>query len=141
MHPAGPLWEKKDTWSIPKGELDESEDHIVAAKREFEEEVGVPAPTGGLIDLGIMKSGSKTNFVWAVEGEVDLSNFKSNTFAMEWPPKSGIIQEYPEVDHGEWFDLDTAKKKLFKSQINFINRLAEHLQIELPSEAEQQSLL
>jgi predicted NUDIX family NTP pyrophosphohydrolase len=138
VHPAGPIWGKKDVWSIPKGEHDKGEEPLEAAYREFEEEVGIRPPAGELIELGSLKASDKENFIWALEAEVDLSNFKSNTFTMEWPPKSGKQQEFPEVDLAEWFDLATAKTKLFKSQIGFIDRLAEKLNVELPT---QQSLL
>lgn len=129
VHPAGPFWAHKDTWSIPKGELDESEDHQTAAYREFKEEVGITLdPTLPLIDLGTSKqSNGKVNYIWSVETEVDLSQFSCNTFTMEWPPRSGTLQEFPENDRADWFDLVTAKRKLFKNQIVFIERLAEHL--------------
>jgi predicted NUDIX family NTP pyrophosphohydrolase len=126
-HPGGPIWGHKDSWTIPKGELDEAEDHLAAAFREFEEEVGITPPVGELIDLGTIKSGSKTNFIWAVEGMMDVSKFSSNTFTMEWPLRSGIIAEFPENDRAAWFDLATAKKKLFNGQVGFIDRLADHL--------------
>ncbi|HTB48789.1 MAG TPA: NUDIX domain-containing protein [Verrucomicrobiae bacterium] len=142
VHPAGPFWAKKDTWSIPKGELDEGEDHLAAAFREFEEELGMLPPAGELLELGSMKqSGGKTNYIWAVEGEFNVKLFKGNTFTMEWPPKSGQQQEFPENDRAAWFDLATAKRKLFKAQIVFIDRLAERLKIEMTPEPEQQSLL
>jgi predicted NUDIX family NTP pyrophosphohydrolase len=138
VHPAGPIWSKKDVWSIPKGEHEQDEDHIGAAYREFEEELGVKPPGGELINLGSLKASAKENFIWALEGEIDLSQFKSNFFEMEWPPKSGQVQQFPEVDRAEWFSLDVAKNKLFKNQVGFIDRLAEHLGTNL---AEQQSLL
>ena len=140
VHPAGPLWAHKDKWLLPKGEVDErDEDHLAAAKREFLEETGSPVPEGELIDLGEAKGGSKTNHIWTVEGEFDTETFTCNTFTMEWPPKSGNIQEFPECDRAEWFDLPTAKEKLFKSQNVFIDRLAEHLGLP-PVESSQASL-
>jgi predicted NUDIX family NTP pyrophosphohydrolase len=138
VHPAGPIWGKKDVWSIPKGEHKPDEDHIAAAFREFEEELGVKPPEGKLIELGSLKANDKENFIWALDGEVNLSQFKSNLFEMEWPPKSGQMQKFPEVDRAEWFRLEVAKNKLFKNQIGFIDRLAEHLGVDLPG---QQSLL
>jgi len=144
VHPGGPFWGKKDTWSIPKGELEAGEDQKAAVAREFEEEVGAKPPAGKLIDLGTSKSsGSKTNYVWAVEGDVDLTKFKCNTFTMEWPPKSGQQQEFPENDRAAWFDLASAKSKLFKSQVGFVDKLAEILgvTVEIKPEPEQQSLL
>ena len=142
VHPGGPLWGHKDSWSIPKGELDEGEEHLIAARREFEEEVGVTVPAGELLDLGSVKqSNGKVNFIWAVEGDVDLAKFHCNTFTMEWPPKSGIMAEFPENDRAGWFDLATANRKLFKHQLTFIDRLAEHLHVDVPTDSEQQSLL
>lgn len=129
VHPAGPLWAHKDSWQIPKGEVDDNEELIDAAKREFEEEIGIIVPQGEWFELGSAKTSSKMNHIWLLipKGEVDLSDFHSNTFTMEWPPKSGKMQEFPECDKAEWFDLKAAKQKLFKSQIIFIDRLAELL--------------
>ena len=142
VHPAGPFWAKKDSWSIPKGELDEGEDYLTAAKREFIEETGIEPLSGEFVDLGAIKqSGGKTNFIWAIEGDPDLTNFHSNTFSMEWPPNSGQHQEFPEVDRAQWFDLEAAKRKLFKAQAGFIDRLIEKLDIALPADPEQQFLL
>jgi len=142
VHLAGPMWAKRDCWSIPKGELDEDEDHLEAAFREFEEELGSAPPVGELIELGSLKSsGNKMNYIWAIEGDFDVTTFKSNTFTMEWPPKSGQQQEFLENDRAAWFDLPTAKRKLFKSQIDFIDRLAERLAVEMQPDPEQQSLL
>lgn len=141
VHPAGPLWAHKDKWLLPKGEVDDGDDgRIETAKREFEEETGCKVPDGELIDLGEAKGGSKLNHIRALEGEIDLSKFHSNTFKMEWPPKSGKMQEYPECDRAEWFDLVTAKEKLFTTQNMFIDRLAEHLGMG-PVEPAQTALL
>jgi predicted NUDIX family NTP pyrophosphohydrolase len=125
VHPAGPIWAHKDLWSIPKGRLEIGEDHLSAAKREFLEEVGLPVPIGPLIDLGSSLVGSPMNFVWAVEGEVDVSKFACNTFTMEWPPKSGVIQEFLENDRAEWFPLAIAADKIFQTQRIFLERLAD----------------
>jgi len=144
VHPGGPFWAKKDSWSIPKGELEADEELLSGARREFEEEVGFPPPKGELIDLGESKqSGGKINFIWAVEGDVDLKNFQSNNFTMEWPPKSGQQQEFPENDRAAWYDLTTARSKLFKAQASFIDKLAEALNVtvEIETKLEQQSLL
>ena len=128
VHPAGPFWAKKDSWSIPKGNVEAGEDYIAAAHREFKEETNVDLPAGELIDLGSEKqSSSQVNYIWALEADPDLSDFKSNNFTMEWPPRSGKTQEFPEVDRAEWFDISTAKDKLFKAQVAFIDRLNEHL--------------
>lgn len=140
VHPAGPLWAHKDKWLLTKGEVEDGEDELAAAKREFQEETGSPAPEGEAIDLGEAKGGNKINRIWAIEGEIDLSSFHSNTFTMEWPPKSGKLQEYPECDRAEWFDFATAKEKLFKTQNVFIDRLAEYLGLE-PVESAQTTLL
>lgn len=124
LHIGGPLWEKKDCWTIPKGELDSGETEIDAARREFQEEVGCPVPEGKLIDLGqIRQSSAKTNHIWAVEGEVDIDQFVCNEFTMEWPPHSGKIMSYPECDRAEWFDLETAQHKLLQPQREFIRLL------------------
>lgn len=140
-HPGGPLWSKKDVWSIPKGELDDGEDYRQAAFREFEEELNAKPPKGELIDLGTAKQTHKTNFIWAIEGDVDLANFKSNTFTMEWPPKSGKLQEFPENDRAAWLDMNEAKYKVFKVQQIFFDRLAEQLNVHIAESPEQQSLL
>lgn len=142
-HPGGPFWAKKDTWSIPKGELGEGEELQAAAEREFAEEVGFERPAGALIDLGQAKQSGKTNYIWAVEGDVDLNKFKSNTFTMEWPPSSGKEEEFNETDRIAWFDLATAKTKVYKYQVDYFDRLAEALgtTIEETSVPEQQTLL
>ena len=143
-HPAGPFWAKKDTWSIPKGETDEGDDLMSAAKREFKEEVGSEPPKGQFHDLGQSKQGDKINYIWAVEGDFDVSRFVcTSTFTMEWPPKSGQQQSFPENDRAQWFNLSEAKKKVYKAQIVFIDRLAQMLDINLqddPSAPAQSSL-
>jgi predicted NUDIX family NTP pyrophosphohydrolase len=105
VHPGGPLWKKKDegAWSIPKGLYEESEDALAAARREFEEETGA-ALAGEFIPLGeFRQSSAKIVSVWAVEGEFDVTKLTSNTFALEWPPKSGKINDFPEIDRAAWF--------------------------------------
>lgn len=114
VHPGGPLWAKKDAgaWSIPKGEYEDGEDPLQAARREFEEETGQTV-SGKFIELSPFKLKSgKTIYAWAVEGNVDEENIRSNTFEMEWPPRSGKRRAFPEVDRAGWFDAETAKEKL-----------------------------
>jgi predicted NUDIX family NTP pyrophosphohydrolase len=125
VHPGGPFWAKKDCgcWSIPKGEYEESEDPFAVAKREFEEETGYQV-NGEFVPLTPLKQSShKTVSAWAVEGDCDASQIRSNSFTMEWPPHSGKEQVFPEVDRAEWFTIDIARKKLFKGQLGFIEEL------------------
>lgn len=129
VHPGGPFWAKKDlaAWSIPKGEIDEAEDALAAAQREFQEETGQPV-SGPFVALGNVKqSGGKVVHVWAAEGECDPSRVVSNTFEMEWPPRSGKRATFPEVDRAEWFDLKAAVAKLHKSQAEFLTRLEQRV--------------
>jgi len=131
VHPGGPFWEKKDlgAWSIPKGEF-ETEDALATAKREFFEETGVLIE-GELIPLTPQKQKSgKIIYAWAVEGNLDASSIKSNLFEVEWPPKSGRKQLFPEVDKAEWFSFATAIQKISQGQIAFINELIEKLGID-----------
>lgn len=130
VHPGGPFWAKKDAgaWSIPKGEFDESEEPLVAAKREFSEELGLPLPDGELRTLGGVKlSSGKVVHAWALEGELDPTMIKSNTFKLEWPVKSGVIETFPEVDKAAWFTLDEAIVKINKGQIPLLQTLADQL--------------
>lgn len=130
VHPGGPFWKNKDAaaWSLPKGEIDELEDPLAVARREFAEETGSPVPEGGLIDLGeIRQSNGKRVRGWAVRGNVDATAVVSNTFEMEWPPKSGRVQSFPEVDRGEWFSTELARKKLVRGQGTFVDRLLSKL--------------
>ncbi len=118
IHPGGPFWEKKDlgAWSIPKGELDEGEDAFEAARREFEEETGF-RPEGIFLELTPVRQRSgKIVHAWAVEGDCDSRAVRSNTFTMEWPPRSGRQQEFPEVDRAGWFTVDLAKEKILEGQ-------------------------
>lgn len=129
VHPGGPFWAKKDAdaWSIPKGEYVPGEDPLDAARREFAEETGI-VPDGELVELGVVKqAGGKIVTAWAFEGDCDPDAIRSNTFAMEWPPRSGRQQEFPEVDRAGWFDLETAEEKILKGQLDFIHRLGERL--------------
>lgn len=130
VHPGGPFWQKKDdgAWSIPKGEMDEDEDALAAAKREFEEETGI-ACHGNFIRLEPVKQKSgKVVIAWALEMDIDPSAIKSNIFSMEWPPKSGQRKDFPEVDRGAWFDLFSAKQKINTGQQPLIDMLTGHLQ-------------
>ena len=126
VHPGGPFWAKKDqgAWSIPKGEYEEGEDPLAVARREFEEELGVPAPDVDVVALGeIAQPSRKVITAFAVEGEYDPSKLRSNLFEMEWPPKSGRKQCFPEVDHAAWFTLGEARAKIMPGQEPFIDRL------------------
>jgi predicted NUDIX family NTP pyrophosphohydrolase len=132
VHPGGPFWAKKDigAWSIPKGEYVENEDPLTVAKREFEEETGVVFPGNIHWELSPVKLKSgKIIHAWAAEGNIDHTKIRSNTFEMEWPPKSGKMQFIPEVDKGEWFSPEVAKEKINPAQAAFIDELMEHLKI------------
>jgi predicted NUDIX family NTP pyrophosphohydrolase len=125
VHPGGPFWAKKDlnSWSVPKGEFNEDEDSFAAAKREFHEETGKIAE-GKFIRLEPVKQlGGKIIYTWAVEMDLDVSNFESNLFEMEWPPKSGINREFPEVDRAQWFSIEAARQKIVQGQIPIIENL------------------
>lgn len=125
-HMGGPFWVRKDAaaWSIPKGEYADHEDPVAAARREFAEELGSELPPGELLELGeIRQSGGKVVTAWALESDLDAANAVSNTFAMEWPKGSGQMQEFPEIDRAAWFDLPTAREKLVRGQIEFLDRL------------------
>ncbi|MBN1403823.1 MAG: NUDIX domain-containing protein [Opitutales bacterium] len=128
VHPAGPYAKKKDIghWSIPKGEIDEGEDLLTCARREFREETGHDAGEGPFIPLGsIRQKGGKLVHCWAFEGHWDEANFSSNSFEMEWPPKSGRVQSYPEVDRAEMLPPTAAKYRIKETQRPFIDRLEE----------------
>lgn len=129
VHPGGPFWAKKDTasWSIPKGEYAEGDDAFGAAMREFKEETGFQAPSTTRQELGAVKYGNKILTAWAVEGSIDSRRVSSNTFTMEWPPRSGKKQEFPEVDRAGWFAPGIAKQKLVKGQVELVDRLCEQL--------------
>jgi len=129
VHPGGPLWARKDdgAWSIPKGEVQESEDILAAARREVEEETGA-CPSGPFISLSpVRQTGGKIVHVWAVESEFDPTSLRSNLFEMEWPPKSGNRRSFPEVDRANWFDLETAGRKILASQAIVLKHLADRL--------------
>jgi predicted NUDIX family NTP pyrophosphohydrolase len=125
VHPGGPYWAKKDlgSWSVPKGEFAPDEDPLEAARREFEEETGLPVAGPFRPLTPIRQPGGKLVQVWAFEGDGDPSAIKSNTFSMEWPPRSGQYQEFPEVDRAGWFTIETAKEKILKGQVGFLDEL------------------
>jgi len=125
VHPGGPFWAKKDAaaWSIPKGEFAADEDPLAAAQREFVEETGL-SPSGPFAALApIKQTGGKTVVAWAVEGDCDPAAVRSNTFTMEWPPRSGRRQEFPEVDRAEWLTLAVARDKIHKGQVPLLEEL------------------
>jgi predicted NUDIX family NTP pyrophosphohydrolase len=131
VHPGGPFWAKKDegSWSIPKGEIEAGEDKLAAAKREFQEETGIAPASNGPFQLlkPIQQKGGKIVHAWAVEWDVDAAAIKSNTFSMEWPPRSGKLREFPEIDRAAWFEIAEAKRKILKSQLGLLDQLEEIL--------------
>jgi predicted NUDIX family NTP pyrophosphohydrolase len=134
VHPGGPFWAAKDTgaWSIPKGELDPDEDPRTAAFRELEEETGW-TPTGEALPLDpVRQAGGKQVYAWALEASLDPDTLKSNSFSMEWPPKSGKQREFPEVDRAEWFDLKAAREKILSGQLALLDDLERKLRLSSP---------
>jgi len=130
VHPGGPFWRKKDegAWTIPKGEFDDDEEALAAAKREFKEELGFAPPEGDYLALTpIKQKAGKTVLAWAIEGAFDPARLESNTFQCEWPPRSGQTQEFPEVDRAEWFKREIAERKILPAQIQLIEELLEVL--------------
>ena len=128
VHPGGPFWAKKDegAWSVPKGEVGEGEEPRVCALRELEEELGssLGLTAGHLTELGeVRQKGGKVVHCWAAEGDFDPAQLRSNTFAIEWPPRSGAQREFPEVDRAEWFEPEAARSKLNPAQVEFLDRL------------------
>ena len=129
VHPGGPLWTKKDVgaWSIPKGEFDE-EEPLLAAKREFQEETGFDPPPGEYLPLKkVRQKSGKIVHAWAIEGEVDAEQVHSNDFEMQWPPRSGKVQAFPEIDRAAWFSVDEALQKINPGQAGLIQELLEKL--------------
>ena len=129
VHPGGPYWHRKDAgaWSIPKGEVGEGDDLLATAEREFHEETGTRV-SGECVPLTPLRQPSgKLVHAWAVRGDIDATSISSNTFSMEWPPRSGRQQEFPEVDRGEWFTMAAAKEKLTIGQRNLLDQLQAHL--------------
>jgi predicted NUDIX family NTP pyrophosphohydrolase len=118
VHPGGPFWKNKDegAWSIPKGEFTDGEDPLTVARREFQEEIGQPIDGNFEVLAAIKQRSGKTVHAWSIEADVDISQTQSNTFTIEWPPRSGKQQEFPEVDRVEWFPLEVAIKKINAAQ-------------------------
>jgi predicted NUDIX family NTP pyrophosphohydrolase len=127
VHPGGPFWAKKDlaAWSLPKGEFTPDEEPLAAAKREFEEETGIPLPADATFTplTPVKQSGGKVIHAWAVDGDCDPACVKSNSFSMEWPPRSGKQQDFPEVDRAEWFPAEVAREKVHKGQRGLLDEL------------------
>jgi predicted NUDIX family NTP pyrophosphohydrolase len=129
VHPGGPFWAKRDAgaWSIPKGEFEPGEEALKAARREFQEETGL-AIAGNFIELTPVKQpGGKVVYGWAVRGDCDAQSIKSNTFSLEWPPRSGKRMEFPEVDRAGWFTFEIAREKILKGQLAFLEELVRKL--------------
>ncbi len=124
-HMGGPFWARRDAgaWSIPKGEHGDDEDALDAARREFAEELGSPVPAAPLQPLGEVRAGAKLLTVWAAEGDLDAEAVVSGTFPLEWPPRSGRVQEFPEVDRAAWFGLEEARARLVAGQVPYLDRL------------------
>jgi predicted NUDIX family NTP pyrophosphohydrolase len=126
VHPGGPAWARRDigAWSIPKGEYQHDEDPLSAARREFAEELGTHAPDGQALDLGeIRQKSGKVVRAWALEGDLDVEQIRSNTCLVQWPPRGGKLIEIPEVDRAEWFSLDAAREKINPAQVALLDRL------------------
>jgi predicted NUDIX family NTP pyrophosphohydrolase len=125
-HQGGPFWAKKDLghWTIPKGEAEPGEELVAVARREFAEETGTKVPDGPLVELGeIRQKSGKLVLGWAAEGDLDPSTAVSNTFDLEWPPHSGVVRAFPEIDRVEWFELAEARRRLKAAQVPFLDRL------------------
>jgi predicted NUDIX family NTP pyrophosphohydrolase len=132
VHPGGPFWAKKDlnSWSVPKGEFDDGEDPLDAARREFEEETGITLTADDFIQLiPIRQKSGKQVFCYACKGDLDVLSIRSNTFDIEWPPESGSRKSFPEIDRGEWFAFPEAKRKIIESQAGLIDQLSVILRI------------
>lgn len=125
VHPGGPFWAKKDTgaWSLPKGEVKEGEDPLETAKREFTEETGLPIDGEFRPLTPVKQSGGKTVHAWAIEADCDPSKLRSNSFSLEWPPKSGKTQDFPEVDRAGWFNIPEARQRIIAAQSGFLDQL------------------
>lgn len=127
VHPGGPYWARRDdgAWSLPKGEYGEGDDPLAVATREFREELGVAPPKEDEpAFLGeVRQRGGKRVRAWALEGDVAVADIRSNTFSMEWPPGSGVLRDFPEVDRAAWFDVDAARRKLVSGQVELVDRL------------------
>jgi predicted NUDIX family NTP pyrophosphohydrolase len=135
VHPGGPFWAKKDerVWSLPKGEYDESADALETAKREFQEETGYTIQGETVPLMPVRQPSGKVISIWAVQGDIDATSIRSTSFSMEWPPKSGNVQEFPEVDRAEWFDIPTAHRKILPGQRPFLTQLEQMVKNESDS--------
>ncbi len=125
-HMGGPFWARKDAgaWTIPKGEVGPGEEPLAVARREFEEELGVAVPIGDLVDLGeVRQAGGKVVRAWAVEGDLDADDIVSNTFELEWPPRSGRFQAFPEIDRAAWMSVESARAAIIEAQRLLLDRL------------------
>jgi predicted NUDIX family NTP pyrophosphohydrolase len=133
VHPGGPFWAKKDlgVWSIPKGEYDDGEEPLAAARREFREELGAEAPAAAVALGTLVQPSRKKIIAWAVEGDFAVAELKSNTFEMEWPPNSGKKRRFPEVDRAQWFPAEEARRRILPGQAAFIDRLLAQLRADL----------
>jgi predicted NUDIX family NTP pyrophosphohydrolase len=148
-HMGAPWWAKKDVgaWTIPKGLVEENEEPLEAAKREFQEEIGLQVPEGEFVELGsIEQNNNKTVTAWAIEADMDVSDVKSNTFKAEWPPRSGKTQEFPEIDRASWMSLAEAAQKSVRGQAGLFEKLANILHVpfgpeETPDTPQQGSLV
>jgi predicted NUDIX family NTP pyrophosphohydrolase len=130
VHPGGPFWSKKDdgAWFIPKGEIEADEDAWAAAQREFREELGLAPPASEPLDLETVKNkGGKVIRAWALEGDLELSRLVSNTFSLEWPPRSGKLRDFPEVDRAQYFGVEAALQKMHPAEQPLLERLLRHL--------------
>ena len=130
VHPGGPFWAKKDlgAWSIPKGEYEPDEDPLACALREFEEETGTRLQPDALVELGaVVQKAGKEVTAWAARGDLDPASVRSNSFEMEWPPRSGRRQAFPEIDRAEWFTVDEARARLVAAHVELLDRLVERV--------------
>jgi predicted NUDIX family NTP pyrophosphohydrolase len=130
VHMGGPFWARRDegAWSIPKGEYQPGEDPLEVARREFAEEIGREAPDGPVVELGeVRQSGGKVVRAWALEADIDVTRIESNTFEIEWPPRSGRTQEFPEADRAAWLDVETARRKLVMGQVPLLDALLQRI--------------
>ena len=125
VHPGGPLWARKDAgaWSIPKGEYQPGDDPLQAARREFEEEIGIRPDGEFLLLTPVKQAGGKIVAAWALAGDVDTDTIRSNTFTMEWPPRSGTQKSFPEIDRAEWFRVEKAREKILSGQLPLLDEL------------------
>jgi predicted NUDIX family NTP pyrophosphohydrolase len=128
-HMGGPFWAKKDAgaWAIPKGEYGDGEDPFEVAQREFLEELGSPVPASEFVPLGQVRQSGKVLTVWAAAGDLDVTTAVSNTFQLEWPPRSGRLQEFPEIDRAAWFAVEQARELVVKGQVPLLDRLLDHV--------------